>query len=140
MSIYPKSNNDPELLKTTTKNDEITDLKYKIEKHDQESNLKSLKIDHDYYEKKYKSLNKKVLLNITENLIGSGSALGTFKVTILKSSIGTVLTSSTALLLSIAILITTEYISKLEKGYTKLRDWMNFITLLYETSMVHKKI
>ena len=57
---------------------------------------------------------------------------------------GIILTSSTALLTSFAILITNEYISKLKLRYTKLRDWINFITLLHEKtlkqSMVDKKI
>ena len=39
---------------------------------------------------------------------------------------------------------TSEYISNLKTPYTKLRDWINVITLLYEntlkTSMVNKKI
>ena len=47
-------------------------------------------------------------------------------------------------LTSIAILITNEYFSKSKIGYTNLRDWINVITLLYETtlkqSMVDKKI
>ena len=62
---------------------------------------------------------------------------------LLNPSIGIVLTSSTALLTSIAILITNEYISKLKIRYTKLRDWINVITLLYEKtlkeSMIDKK-
>ena len=58
--------NDPELLKLRTKYIEIKDLKYKREKHDHEKTLKSLKIDNDYYKKKYKSLyKKKILLSIT---------------------------------------------------------------------------
>ena len=48
------------------------------------------------------------------------------------------------MLTSIAILITNEYISKLKRRYTKLGDWINVITLLYEKtlkqSMVDKKI
>ena len=43
MSTYPILNNDPDLLKVKTKNDEIKDIKYKTEKHDQENFLKSLK-------------------------------------------------------------------------------------------------
>ena len=50
-------------------------------------------------------------------------------------SIGIVLTSSTALLTSLAILITNEYISKLKLRYTKLWDWINFITILYEKTL-----
>ena len=59
-------------------------------------------------------------------------------------SIGILLTSSTALLTSLAILITNEYISKLKLRYTKLRDWISFFTILYEKtlnqSMIDKKI
>ena len=46
--------NEPSLLKVTTKDDEIRELQYKTEKHDHENILKSLKIDSDYYKKKYK--------------------------------------------------------------------------------------
>ena len=73
---------------------------------------------------------KKVLLIITEILLGSGSAISTSTKSLINPSIGIVLTSSTALLTSIAILITNEYISKLKITYTKLRDWINVITLL----------
>ena len=58
--------------------------------------------------------------------------------------VGIIASSSTAFLPSIAILITNEYISKLKIRYTKLRDWINVITLLYEKtlkqSMIDKKI
>ena len=54
------------------------------------------------------------------------------------------LTSSSALLTSTAILITNEYISKLKLRYTKLRNWINFCSILYEKtlnqSMTDKKI
>ena len=87
---------------------------------------------------------KKALLIITEILIGSGSAISTSTMSLINPSIGIVLTSSTALLTSIAILITNEYISKLKLRYTKLRDFINFIALLYEKtlsqSMVDEKI
>ena len=131
MSTYPDLKNEPELLKIKTRDDEIKNLKYQTEKHDHENILKSLKIDNEYYKKKYKSLNKKkVLLIITEILIGSGSAISTSTMSLINPSIGIVLTSSTALLTSLAILITNEYISKLKLRYTKLRDWINFITIL----------
>ena len=45
---YPNLNQDPELLKIETEDDEIDELKYKTEKHDHENILKSLKIDNDY--------------------------------------------------------------------------------------------
>ena len=124
MNTYPNlKSEDVELLKIKTRDDEIKNLKYQTEKHDHEHILKSLKVDNDYYKKKYKSLNeKKILLIITEILVGSGSAISTSTMSIINPSIGVVLTSSTALLTSLAILITNEYISKLKLRYTKLRD------------------
>ena len=63
---------------------------------------------------------------------------------LINPSIGIVLASSCALLTSLAFLITSEYISKLKLRYTKLGDWINFITIFYEKtlnqSMVYKKI
>ena len=86
---------------------------------------------------------KKVLLIITEILIGSGSAISTSTMSLINPSIGNFISSSTALLTSIAILITNEYISKLKIPFTKLRDWNIVITLLYENffkeSMIEKK-
>ena len=145
MSTYPSLNNEPELIKLKTRDDEIKRLKYQTEKHDHQKILKSLKIDDEYYKKKYKSLKeKKVLLIKTEFLIGSGSAISTSTMSLINPNIGIVLTSSPALITSSAILITNEYISKLKLRNTKLRDWINFITILYEKtlkeSMVDKKI
>ena len=77
MTNYPNLNNEPELLKIKTRDDEIKNLKYQTEKHDQENILKCPKIDNEYYKKNNKKLNrKKVFLIITETLIGSGSAIG----------------------------------------------------------------
>ena len=43
------------MLKSTTKNDEVKELKNKTEKHDDENDvLKSLKIDNEYNRKKIK--------------------------------------------------------------------------------------
>ena len=146
MSTYPNlKTDDVESLKIKTKDDQLKELQYKTEKHDHENILKSLKVDNESYKKKFKSLNmKKILLIITEILVGYGSAIGTSTMSLINPSIGIVLTSSTALLTSLAILITNEYISKLKLRYTKLRDWINFITILYEKtltqSMVDKKI
>ena len=145
MSGYPiLKTDDVELLKIKTKDDQLKELQYKTEKHDHESILKSLKADNEKYKKIYKSLNKKkILLIITEILIGSGSAISTSTMSLTNPSIGILLTSSTALLTSLAILITNEYISKLKLRYTKLRDWINFITTLYEKtfnqSLIDKK-
>ena len=145
MSGYPDLKNEPELLKIKTRDDEIKNLKYQSEKHDHENILKSLKNDHEYYKKKYKNLNKKkILLIISEIIVGSSSAVGSSAISLISPGPGIIISSSTALLTSIAILITNEYISKLKIRYTKLLDWINVITLLYEKtlkqSIVDKKI
>ena len=63
---------------------------------------------------------------------------------LIKPGAGNTISSSTALLTSIAILITNDFVSKLKIRYTKLRDWINVINLLYEKtsnqSMVDKRI
>ena len=130
MTTYPNLNNEPELLKIKTSDDEITNLKDQTEKYELENILKSLKVDNEYYKKKYKKLNKmKVLLIITEILVGSASAVGSPTMGLINPGAGNSISSSTALLTSIAILITNEYISKLKIRYTKLRDWINVITM-----------
>ena len=144
MTTYPNLNNEPELLKIRSKDDQLKELQYKTEKHDFEKILKSLKNENESYKKKYKSLNKKkILLIITKILVGSGSAIATSTISLTNPSTGIVLTSSTALITSLAILVTNENISKLKLRYTKLRDWINFITILYEKtlsqSMIDKK-
>ena len=57
---------------------------------------------------------------------------------------GKVLSSSRALVTSMAILITNECISKLKTKYSKLTVWINVNTLLYEktlkTSVIDKKM
>ena len=131
MTTYPDIKTEPEILKIKTRGDEIRNLKYQTEKHDLENILKSLKVDIEYYRKKFKSLNKKkVLLLIAEVLIGSESAISTSTISLINPSIGIVLTSSTALLTSLAVLITNEYVSKLKLRYTKLRGWILFNTVL----------
>ena len=107
MSGYPDLKNEPELLKNKTRDDELKGSKYQTEKHDHKIILKSLKADNEKYEKNYKSLNKKkIVLIISEFLMGSGSAISTSTMSVINPSIGKVLTSSTALLTSLAILIT----------------------------------
>ena len=145
MSTYPDLKNDVELLKVKTRDEEIKNLKYQTEKHDYENILKSLKNDNEYYKKKYKSLNKKkTLLIISEILVGASSAVSSSSMALINPGAGIIISSSTALLTSIAILITNEYISKLKIRYTKIIDWINVITLLYEKtlkeSMIDKKI
>ena len=47
MSTYPNFNDEPQVLKTKTRDDEIKSLKYQIGKHDHENILKSLRSDND---------------------------------------------------------------------------------------------
>ena len=145
MTTYPNITKEPELLKIKTRDDEIINLYYQSEKHDHENILKSPKINEEYFKKEYKSLNeKKILLFITEILVGAGSAVGSSTMGLINRGAGIIVSSSTALFTSIAILITNEYISKLKIRYTKLRDWINVITLLYgkilKQSMIDKKL
>ena len=134
MSTYPNLIIHPDLLKIKTKDDEIKDLNYRTEKHDYENILKSLKNDSEYYKKKYKSLNKKkVFVIVSEILTGSvGLGVGSGLTVPGLSPVGIMCASSMSFLSSISTLITNEYFSKLKIRYTKLRDWINVITLLYE--------
>ena len=56
MTTYLDLKNEPELLKTKTRDDEIKNLKYQTEKHDHEKILNSLKIDNEHYKKKFKKI------------------------------------------------------------------------------------
>ena len=80
------------------------------------------------------------MLIITEILVGAGSAVGSSTMGLINPGAGIIISSSTALLTSIAILITNEYISKFKIRYTKLRDWINVITLLYEKTLKESMI
>ena len=138
-------------MKIKTKDDEIKNFKYETEhlkyyskRHNHENILKSLKVDSEYNKKKYKNLiKKKILLIITEILVGGGSAIGSSTMGLINPGSGNIISSSTALLFSIAILITNEFISKLKIRYTKLRDCINVNTFLYKKtlkeSMIDKK-
>ena len=141
MSTYPDLKNEPELLKIKTKDDQLKELQYRTEKHDHGNILNSLMADNEKFKKIYESLiKKKILLIITEILVGTGSAVGSSTMSLINPSVGIVISSSTALLTSIAILITNEYISKLKIRYTKLKDWINIITLLYEKTLKQSMI
>ena len=145
MTTYPDLKNEPELLKIKTRDDEILNLKYQMEKNDHEKILNSLKIDNEYYKKKYKNLmKKKVLLVITEIIVGAGSAVASSSVVLINPGAGFIISSSTILLTSFSVLITSEHISILKIRYTKLHDWIDVITMLYEKtlkeSMIDKKI
>ena len=84
------------------------------------------------------------MLIIIEILVGNAWTVGTSTNVLDNPGAGINISSSTALLTSIAILITNEYISKLKIRYTKLRDCINVNTLLYgkplKQSTIEKKI
>ena len=65
----------------------------------------------------------------------SASTKNSCTLALLKPSAGVHISSSTALLSSIAILITIEYISKIGTQNTKLRDWNKVKTLLFEKTL-----
>ena len=75
---------------------------------------------------------KKIILIFTKVSIGSASTISSSTMGLINPGVGINIPSGTALLTSIAILITNENISKLKIRYRKLRDWVNVITLLYE--------
>ena len=54
MSTSPNLNNETELLKLKTRDDEIKNLRDQTEKHDHENISKSLKIDDEFYKKNKK--------------------------------------------------------------------------------------
>ena len=150
MNTYPVLKNETatikgeaDLLKITTKDEEVKTLKYKTERYDYENILKSLKIDSDYYKKKYRSINKKkIYITVLDLLIGAaGLATG---IGLTASGVGTVIgvpiAGASAFITSVATVITNEYMSKRKSRYTKLRDHINMITLLYEKTLAKSLI
>ena len=83
---------------------------------------------------------KKVFLIFTEISIGSASTVSSSTMSLMNPGVGIIISSSTALLTSIAILITNEYTSRLNIRCSKLRDWINVITLLYEKTLKESMI
>ena len=83
---------------------------------------------------------KKLILIITEVVIGWASAVVSSTMGLINPGTGINISSSTALLTSIAILITNEYISKLKRRHSKLGDWKNLITLLFEKTLKQSKV
>ena len=87
-------NNEPERFKIKSKDDQLKELHYRTERHDHENILKSLKTNHEYYKKKYKNLNrKKVLLIVTEILVGSASAFDSSTMGLINPGADSVVTS-----------------------------------------------
>ena len=84
------------------------------------------------------------MIFITEILLRGVSAITTSTLSVVNPIVGVIISSFTAMLTSIAILITNECISKIKIRYTQLGDWFNVIALLYQKAlkqpMVDKKI
>ena len=81
---------------------------------------------------------------ISENILGSvGLGVGSGLTVSGLAPVGIMWANSISSLSITSTLITNEYFSRLTGRYTKLRDWINVNTLLYEktlkTSMVDKK-
>ena len=133
------------LLKLKTRDDEIKNWKYQTEKHDHENISKSLKIDSEYYKKNYKSSNKKkIFMIVSEILIGvCGLTVGSGLTISGLAPVG-ITCAGVSFLSSISTLIRNEYFTRIKIRYTKLRDWINVATVLYEQtlkeSMIDKKI
>ena len=82
---------------------------------------------------------------VSEILVGSaGLSVGSGMTILRLAHVGIMCASSISFLSSISTLITNEYFSKLKIRYTKLRNWINVINLLYEKileqSMIDDKV
>ena len=133
--------NEVSILKVKTKDDEIEDLKYKAEKHYYENILKSLEFDSDYYKKKYKSvIKKKIYISVLEILAGaSGVVVGsTLTATGVGTQVGVPIAGVTSFVISVAVLFTNEYFSKLKSRYQKLGDHIRMIKFLFEKKKLKK--
>ena len=86
----------------------------------------------------------KLLLANSEKLKGSSSTIVSSTLSIVTPSLGIHRASRSALITLIAILITKEDISELKNRYSKVREWINVISLLYQKtskqSMIDEKI
>ena len=73
-------------------------------------------------------------------MIGSESAIGSSTMGLINPGASIIISSSTALLTSFAILITNEYIGKLKIRYNIIGDWINVIILFYEKTLKESTI
>ena len=80
----------------------------------------------------------------TETLFGSPSTISPSTMGLINPHAVIIISNCRALLTSFAVLITNEYFSRLKVHYSKPRDWINVISLLYEKtlkqSMIENKI
>ena len=78
MSTYPILNNEPELLKIKTRDDEIKNIKYQKENNDHENILKSLKIGNEDLKKVQKFEKKEIIVNCNRNILRIGISYNYF--------------------------------------------------------------
>ena len=142
---HPKYNGDPELLKLKIKDHDIEELIFETEKHDYENFSKSLKIENEYYKKKYRSSNKrKKTLNTSDILLGSSLTVVSSLISIFNPIFGVLMASVSASVTSIAILIRNENFSEIETQYAELGGSRSVDSLLYgmalKQSMIDEKV
>ena len=75
---------------------------------------------------------KKNFLVLSEILLGSSLIIVFSTLSFVKHSNVVSIAITSAMITSIAILVTNYYVPKLKLRYTKMKDWVNVISLLYE--------
>ena len=135
-NIYRDLNKDIEadLISVRSKS-EIQELKYNYLKLNYEGVVKKLIDDEEKYKKKFKSLNTKkgisIVAGIISGILGVSSGI-TLTATGVGAIAGVPIIASSGLLISIAVTIINEYISKLKERYIRLRTFTNKIRVDYE--------
>ena len=114
---------------------EIQELKYNDLKLNYEGVVKKLIDDEEKFKKKYKALNTKkgisIVAGIISGILGVSSGI-TLTATGVGAIAGVPIIASSGLLISIAVTIINEYISKLKERYLRLRTFTNKIRVDYE--------
>ena len=114
---------------------EIQELKYNYLKLNYEGVVKKLIDDEEKFKKKYKALNTKkgisIVAGIISGILGVSSGI-TLTATGVGAIAGVPIIASSGLLISIAVTIINEYISKLKERYLRLRTFTNKIRVDYE--------
>ena len=114
---------------------EIQDLKYNYLKLNYEGVVKKLIDDEEKFKKKYKALNTKkgisIVAGVISGILGISSGI-TLTATGVGAIAGVPVIASSGLLISIAVTVINEYISKLKERYLRLRTFVNKIRVDYE--------
>ena len=114
---------------------EIQDSKYNYLKLNYEGVVKKLIDDEEKYKKKYKSLNSKkgisIVAGIISGILGVSSGI-TLTATSVGGIAGVPIIATSGLLISIAVTVINERISKLKERYLRIRTFVNKIRVDYE--------